>query len=61
MSNRHQAYGMWFMAVLMIAALFVNIDLRDSGLQFRPLHIILCGPLALWCAIKGWLLWNADE
>ncbi len=60
MSNRAQAYGMWFMTAVLIAALFLNIELRDSGQPFRPLHIILLGPLALWCAFRGWLKWVED-
>ena len=60
MSNRAQAFGMWLLAALFIAALFVNLDLKESGQQYRPLQIIVCGPLALWSAIKGWLLWTAD-
>ena len=60
MSNRVQAFGMWLLAALFIAALFVNLDLKESSQRYRPLQIIVCGPLALWCAIKGWLLWTAD-
>jgi hypothetical protein len=60
MSNREQAWGMWAMAVLMLAALALNIDLRDSGEAFRPLHIVLCGPLALYCAVVGWFKWREN-
>ena len=58
MSNRAQAYGMIVMAALMVAALFVNIDLRDTGQQYRPLQILVCGPLAIWCAFKAVMLWS---
>ena len=49
---------MWALALVMLGALALNIDLRDSGEAFRPLHIVLCGPLALYCAVAGWLKWQ---
>ena len=60
MSNRGQAWGMWALALVMLGALALNIDLRDSGEPFRPLHIVLLGPLALYCAVAGWLKWRED-
>jgi hypothetical protein len=60
MSNRMQAWGMWALAVVFLAALALNIDLRAAGEEYRPLHIILLGPLALYCAVIGWVKFNAD-
>jgi hypothetical protein len=60
MTNRTQAWGMWALAVLLLAALALNLQLRAAGETYRPLHIWLCGPLALYCAVVGWMKWNAD-
>ena len=51
---------MWVMTLLMLAALAINIDLRDSGDAYRPFHILVCGPLALYCAVVGCLKWLKD-
>ena len=51
---------MWALSLVMLSALALNIILRDSGEVFRPLHIVLCGPLALYCAVAGWLKWQVD-
>jgi hypothetical protein len=60
MSNRAQAWGMLALAVVMLAALALNIQLRNAGEPFHPLHILLLGPLALYCAMVGWRKWNED-
>ena len=60
MSNRAQAWGMFAVAVLMLAALALNIQLRSAGEPYRPLHILILGPLALYCAVVGCFKWNAD-
>lgn len=57
MTNRQQAWGMWGLAVVLLAAFALNIDLRDAGEPYRPLHIILCVPLALYCAVVGLKKW----
>lgn len=60
MTNRQQAWAMWLLAALFLAAFAINIDLRDSGQAYRPLHILLCIPLALYCAVVGAMKWFAD-
>lgn len=59
MSNRAQAYGMWGLAAVMLAALALNIAARNAGEAFRPLHILILGPLALYCAVVGVIKWRA--
>ena len=61
MTNRQQAWGMWVMAALLVAAFVINVDLRDSGEPHRPLHIILCLPLAFYCAVVGVKKWLAGR
>ena len=60
MTNRQQAWGMWALALVFLAAFALNIDLRDSGEPYRPLHIVLCIPLALYCLVAGAMKWRAD-
>ncbi len=60
MTNRQQAVGMWLLALVFLGAFALNIDLRDSGEAYRPLHILLCIPLAIYSAIVGVMKWLTD-
>jgi hypothetical protein len=51
---------MWALALVFLAALAYNIQLRDAGAAYRPLHILILGPLALYCAVAGWFKWQED-
>jgi hypothetical protein len=57
MTASAKAIAMWVVACLLIIALLANIQLREIGEAYRPLHILLCGPLALYCAIRGSMFW----
>jgi hypothetical protein len=56
-TERNKAIGMWGVAGLLLAALLANLELREAGAAYRPLHIYLCGPLAIYSAIRGLLFW----
>jgi hypothetical protein len=60
MSNRVQAWGMWALSAVLLCALELNIQLRDAGQAYRPLHLMFCGPLALYCLVAGWNKWSQD-
>ena len=55
-----QAYGMWGLAAVMLAALALIIAARNAGVAFRPLHILILGALALYCAAVGVIKWRAS-
>jgi hypothetical protein len=52
MTASAKTIAMWVVACLLIIALLANIRLCEADEAYRPLHILLFGPLALYCAIR---------